>query len=165
MTHMSYEDLVFMDETGCQPGQPVEKGWSRQGCRCIGVQTGKRQPRTNVIAAWCNYRFFAASTHLGSTKAIHIIAWLKTHLIPHLRPGQCLVMDNARFHYHPDIADLLASVGCSLLYLPPYSPDFNPIEHSWSWLKSKLRQLRSSFSSPSDALHHALKLMSNSFSG
>ena len=56
-------------------------------------------------------------------------------LLPVLQAGSVLVLDNARFHHGGHIASLVEEAGCSLLYLPPYSPDFNPIELLWSWLK------------------------------
>jgi transposase len=66
--------------------------------------------------------------------------WLETCLIPTLQPRQVVIGDNATFHHEGRIAALLATAGCRLLYLPPYSLDFNRIEKCWAWLKSRICQ-------------------------
>ncbi|WP_396442582.1 MULTISPECIES: transposase [unclassified Limnospira] len=65
--------------------------------------------------------------------------WLEFILIPTLKPGQTLVLDNATFHKGGRIAELVEAAQCRLLYLPPYSPDLNKIEKCWSWLKARIR--------------------------
>lgn len=60
-------------------------------------------------------------------------------MIPALKPGQVVIMDNATFHKGGLIQELIESVGCRILYLPPYSPDLNRIEKCWAWLKSRIR--------------------------
>jgi transposase len=62
-------------------------------------------------------------------------AWVEQFFGPTLIPGQVVVMDNASFHKHRRTTELVAAAGCSLLYLPPYSPDLNPIEKFWAHLK------------------------------
>jgi len=70
--------------------------------------------------------------------------WFETFLIKELKPGQTVIMDNATFHKSARIRELVESVGCTLLYLPPYSPDLNPIEKFWAnmkrWIKSRLTE-------------------------
>ena len=72
----------------------------------------------------------------------HIVfeAYVEKVLLPVLIPGQTLIMDNASFHKSKKIQNLIESKGCKLLYLPAYSPDFNPIEHYWHMIKSKMRK-------------------------
>jgi tRNA-splicing ligase RtcB len=70
--------------------------------------------------------------------------WLENCLLPTLKAGQVLVMDNATFHKGGRISQLIEDAGCQLLYLPPYSPDLNKIEQCGSWLKSRLRKQRPS---------------------
>src|SRR6185369_894350 len=67
--------------------------------------------------------------------------FLKAWLIPALRPGQVVVMDNLSSHKTAGIREAIEAVGCRVLYLPPYSPDLNPIENAFSKIKSRLRTL------------------------
>ena len=78
---------------------------------------------------------------------------LETCLIPTLRAGDWVVIDNATFHHGGRIAELIDAAGCKVIYLPPYSPDLNRIEKCWAWLKNRIRkQLRNS-----DDLRHAME--------
>jgi|SRR4028118_1534199 transposase len=86
--------------------------------------------------------------------------WLETSLVPTLVKGQVVVMDNATFHKGGRIQELIQSVGFRMLYLPPYSPDFNKIEQCWSWLKSRIRKLLDQFDCLRDAIEDVLRLAS-----
>ncbi len=77
-----------------------------------------------------------------------------------LQPGQVVILDNATFHKGGRIQQLIAQAGCQLLYLPPYSPDLNKIEHCWSWLKSRIRKQLKQFDYLRDAMEHVLRLAS-----
>ena len=68
-------------------------------------------------------------------------AWLEQHLLPTLQEGDIVVLDNLQAHKSPRVAEILARKGCAVRYLPPYSPDFNPIEKAFSKLKAFLRKL------------------------
>lgn len=69
-------------------------------------------------------------------------AWVEQFLAPQLRPGQVVVMDNASFHKSAKTRELIEAVGCRVLFLPPYSPDLNPIEQFWAnmkrWIKTRI---------------------------
>lgn len=65
-------------------------------------------------------------------------------LAPALRPGMVVVIDNASFHKSKKIVDLIEAVNCKILFLPPYSPDFNPIEHHWAAVKNAIRRAANS---------------------
>ncbi len=75
----------------------------------------------------------------GAINRIVFETWLETYLLPTLKVGQVVVMDNATFHKGGRIQQLIEDAGCQLLYLPPYSPDLNKIENYWSCLKSRIR--------------------------
>ena len=82
------------------------------------------------------------TTFQGGTTGDKFLAYLKDVLIPTLRPGDIVVMDNLRTHHIQAVSDLLHDAGAQVLYLPAYSPDLNPIEKLWSKVKAVLRKLR-----------------------
>ena len=73
-------------------------------------------------------------------------------LLPVLEPGQVLVMDNASFHKSEETKSLVEQFGCKLLFLPPYSPQLNPIEHTWAVLKRYIKRFRHQFDSISETI-------------
>lgn len=81
----------------------------------------------------------AALQKPGSIKRVDFESFLRERLLPRLPRGSTLVLDNARIHHGGKIEALVQESGCSLLYLPPYSPDFSPIEMAWSWVKNRVR--------------------------
>jgi transposase len=78
-------------------------------------------------------------------------------LIPVLRPGQWVIVDNATFHHGGRISQLIEAAGCQIVYLPPYSPDLNRIEKCWAWLKSRIRKQLTQSASLRDAMESVLK--------
>ena len=88
-------------------------------------------------------------------------AYLEQVLCPRLHPGQIVVMDNLSAHKHPQVRRLIEQTGAHLLYLPPYSPDLNPIEKAWAKLKQLLRAAKARTKEALDqAIAEALKLIS-----
>ncbi|MBS3903093.1 MAG: transposase [Anaplasmataceae bacterium] len=86
--------------------------------------------------------------------------WLKLELIPNLDHGQVLILDNARFHKSAETRKLIEAHGCEILFLPPYSPDLNPIEKYWANMKTKIREILSKVATLSEALDRAVLSMS-----
>lgn len=80
--------------------------------------------------------------------------WVHESLITELQPGQVVIMDNAAFHKSGKIKELVESVGCKLLYLPPYSPDLNPIEKFWANMKHWIRSHLDLFDNLLDSLYY-----------
>jgi len=80
----------------------------------------------------------------GSCNTALFNQWVEQFLIKELKPGQAVIMDNASFHKSQKTKDLIESVGCRLIFLPPYSPDLNPIEKFWAnmkrWIKEKITE-------------------------
>ena len=87
-------------------------------------------------AALKEKEIFAPMTFTGTGNRDLFEMWLEKCLLPKLNPGDIIVIDNASFHKSQAIEDLISQFGCELLYLPPYSPDFNPIENWWFVLKN-----------------------------
>ncbi len=77
----------------------------------------------------------------GGTTKVAFLRFTREALVPSLRKGDIVVMDNPfSSHYAQGVREAIEEAGCSLLYLPPYSPELNPIEHTWSKLKALLRR-------------------------
>jgi len=85
--------------------------------------------------------------------------WLKQVLIPELKPGKVLILDNASFHRSETSKKLVEAAGCKFLFLPPYSPDLNPIEKYWANLKVKVRESLSKFKKFTDVIDHSILSM------
>ncbi len=113
-----------------------------------------------MIAALCHQNLMATFTIDGACNRIVFETWLENCLLPILKPGQVIVMDNATFHKGGRIQQLIQDVGCHLLYLPPYSRDLNPIEKCWSWLKSRIRHQLDQFDCLRDVIESVLRSLS-----
>ena len=135
-------------------------GYNERSKRFHALKPGKRTGRVNMIAALCNQQLMAPFTIEGSCNRTVFELWLEYCLIPLLRPGQVLVIDNATFHKGGRIQEMIEHKGCRLLYLPPYSPDFNKIERCWSWIKARIRKCLDRFDSLRDAMEYVLSLAS-----
>lgn len=147
------EKTVFLDETGVVH-QTYPYGWGKRGQPIYAKRKGKRSERISIVAALLNGVVFAQQAFTGMCNRIVFMGWLKNVLLPKLPAGMTLVMDNARFHHAQEITALVEKHGCRILYLPPYSPDFNPIEQAWAPLKNKIRKyLRQDAMSLTDAVN------------
>ena len=113
------------------------------GKRVFGFITGKRASRTNIIGAWSKKVGLFATELLENitVNKERFMNWLKTHLAPHLTVGKVVIMDNAPWHKGQEIQDFIEQTGAKLIFLPPYSPDLNPIEHAWTNFKAAIRKL------------------------
>jgi transposase len=94
---------------------------------------------TTLIAALSPAGLGAAMTLEGAANTAAFTAYVREVLCPTLRPGQTVVLDNVSFHRAAPIRELIEAVGCQVLFLPPYSPDFAPIEQAFSKIKTALR--------------------------
>ena len=117
-------------------------GRCKKGERLYGVASSRKDKRTNIIGAWNNQRkLFAATTCESNVNGEIFLKWVKEWLAPTLLKGDVVVMDNAPWHKSDEIRKIIESVGAKLIYLPPYSPDFNKIEQQWANLKEFIRKI------------------------
>ena len=154
------EQIVYADESGMDSRDDYAYGYSPRGERLHALKSGNRKGRVNMIAALCNRQLLAPFTIEGACNRSVFEIWLEHCLIPELKPGQKLVIDNATFHKGGRITALVEAAGCELWYLPPYSPDFNKIEQQWSVLKSRIRKQLDCFPTLREAIEHVLRLAS-----
>lgn len=103
--------------------------------------SGLRYSRESFIAAKIETRILAPFCYKGTCNTQLFNMWLKDFLIPELKVGQVVIMDNATFHKSEESRKLIEKAGCRILFLPPYSPDLNPIEIFWANFKKKVRSV------------------------
>jgi transposase len=116
-------------------------GRSLKGLRAYAIKAFYRGKRVTVMAAMSHHRVLALETLDHSMKGDDFRHFIKMQLVPNLWKGAVVVMDNLPAHKVEGIQDMIESVGARIVYLSPYSPEFNPIEHLWSQLKSFLRRV------------------------
>ena len=102
----------------------------------MGYKSGKYYERTNIISGYANKKSIAPFAFNGSCNTKLFESWVEQFLIKELKPGQVVIMDNASFHKSKKTRELIESVECKLIFLPPYSPDLNPIEKFWANMKN-----------------------------
>ena len=130
---------MYVDEAGVEDTLDYAYGWSLRGTRCWAERLGHRTQRVSMIAAWCAGVVLAPLTFEGYCESGLVEAWCEQFLLPVLRPGQVVILDNASFHRKKHLQTLVESVGCCLLALPVYSPDLNRIEPLWNTVKARIR--------------------------
>jgi transposase len=135
------EDLVFIDETGINLAMVRLYGRAPEGQRAYGERPLVRGKNVTLIGALGLTGFVAAWTTDGGINGDAFIGFVEQILIPNLWPGACVVMDNLPAHKVEEVRPAIEAVGARLVYLSPYSPDFNPIENCWSKLKQHLRSV------------------------
>ena len=141
-------DLVFLDECGFSLALHLLFGWGPAKERLVEAVPSQRGVNLSVlcgasatVGAFDAEGMVAITSKPGAIKRVDLEAFLREDLLPRLVPSSVLVLDNARIHHGGEIEKIVSAAGCSLLYLPPYSPDFSPIELAWGWIKRFVRRL------------------------
>ena len=133
------ERLVFIDESGAKTDMARTHGRAPRGVRVIDKVPAGHWTTTTMIAAIRTNGPFAAALVRGATDTDVFLAYVEHALVPELRCEDVVILDNLQPHKSPRVRELIEGAGARLLYLPPYSPDFNPIENMWSKVKQHLR--------------------------
>jgi transposase len=131
--------LVFLDETGAKTNMTRLHARARRGQRLVDHAPAGHWHTTTLVAAITCQAPIAPMVLAGAMDTAAFVAYVEQVLVPALPKGAIVVMDNLGAHQSPAIERALAKAGAELRYLPPYSPDFNPIELMWSKLKTALR--------------------------
>jgi transposase len=147
-----FSRVSFLDESGALTNLVRSYGRSDCGLRCVGFAPQGHWKVVTAVAAIRLAGIGAAATMACPMDGEMFSMYIEQVLAPTLKPGDVVVMDNLSAHKRPQIGHLIEAVGARVLYLPPYSPDLNPIEMIWSKIK---RLLRSTAARTIDALHDA----------
>ena len=134
------ERLVFVDEMGANVSLSPLYAWSPKGKRAFGSAPRNWGKNVTLLASITRGGLGPCLAVEGATTREVFEAYLERVLAPTLRPGRVVVMDNLSAHKGGRVKEIVEARGCELLYLPPYSPDFNPIEQAFSKIKGLLRR-------------------------
>lgn len=141
-----YKDLgipiVYIDESGFTHDMPRTHGYAKIGKRCFGTHDWGAKGRTNAIGALIGKSLLTVGLFDCTINTDAFTAWTEQDLLPKLSTESVIVMDNATFHKGKSMKQKIEAAGHTLEYLPPYSPDLNPIEHKWAQAKSRRRKCR-----------------------
>jgi len=136
--------VVYLDESGFAVDSPRTHGYSPIGKRCYDVKDWHAKGRTNAIGAIIGFVLLTVCLFDCNINSDVFYAWLTEDLLPKAPPGSVIVMDNATFHKRNDMIQAIEKAGHIPEFLPPYSPDLNPIEHKWAEAKAKRKKERCS---------------------
>jgi transposase len=150
---LSPERLVFIDETWATTNMTRRHGRAKRGQRVVAPVPHGHWKTSTFLAALRHDRITAPCVFDGAINGERFLAYVEQALAPTLRPGDIVVMDNLGAHKVAGVRDAIEARGARLLYLPPYSPDLNPIEQAFAKLKALLR---TAATRTVDALWHAI---------
>jgi transposase len=139
---MDPDKLVFVDETWASTNMARRYGRAPKGQRLVEPIPHGHWKITTFVAALRKGGMIAPMTCDGAVNGDLFVAYVEQVLVPELRPGDVVVMDNLSSHKRAGVRQAIEGAGGALLYLPPYSPDLNPIENAFSKLKALLRRAR-----------------------
>lgn len=140
MRRHSLERYVFIDEMGANTKMARLYGWGPKSERVVSSVPHGHWKTTTFVGALRTTGLTAPLVIDGAMNGELFLAYVQQQLVPTLKPGDIVVMDNLSSHHRAGVREAIETAGCTLAHLPPYSPDLNPIEQLFSKLKSRLRK-------------------------
>ena len=137
---LDWRDLVFVDESGTNITLAPLYGWAPKGERAYGKAPRNWDKNITLIASLSAEGLGAAMSVEGATDGAAFQTYVKHFLVPTLKTGQIVVLDNLQVHKSLKVRELIEGAGASVLFLPSYSPDFSPIEGAFSKVKNLVRK-------------------------
>jgi transposase len=131
---------VFIDETWTKTDMTRTRGWAPRGERLVAKVPHGHWKTSTFLAALRHDRIEAPCLFDGPINGVRFLAYVTQFLVPTLRPGDIVILDNLGSHKGKDVRQAIRKVGAHLIFLPKYSPDLNPIEQVFAKLKSLLRK-------------------------
>jgi len=141
VAELNVSDFVFVDEMGINIDLAREYGRAAPGERVVDTKPSARGDNLSVIGALGFDELRAAMSVPGAVDGDACLVFTKDVLAPRLRPGNIVFLDNVPTHKMAAIAEAITAVDAKVKFLPPYSPDFSPIENCWSKVKTFLRRV------------------------
>ena len=150
-------ELYYVDESGFDECYAREYGYAPRGKKVIGEISGRKFERTSIVAAKKGKEIFAPFAFSGTMDGDLFEGWLEEILAPTLKnpDKSVIILDNASPHKKDRIYDIADDYGFKVIFLPPYSPDYNKIEKFWANVKNRLRKNMHKFESFWNALSYA----------
>ena len=136
------DKLVFLDESGVNTDMTRHYGRAVGKERAVDNAPENTPTNTTILSSIRLNGETAYTTYSGGTTGDRFVEYLEKVLIPTLHEGDIVIMDNMRSHHVNKVSEVLQKAKIQLLYLPPYSPDFNPIEKMWSKMKAIMRKMK-----------------------
>ena len=129
---------AYIDESGVDKCFVRERGRALRGMKVEDTKRGKKYQRTNVVAARIDGKIVAPYCYTENMTGAAFAEWFRKCFVTSIPKGSWAIMDNASFHPKKKLGNLARRHGIKLLFLPPYSPDYNPIEKDWANMKRAL---------------------------
>ncbi len=142
LTSILDQEHIYIDEMGANLDLTRTYARSEKGTRAYGEKPTARGKRISTVGALSEQGMVTAMCFEGTMNTAVFMHFLEFFLCPLLKPGQWVILDNASPHKAEDVRHTIEKTGAKLLYLPPYSPEYNPIEQVWSKVKSLLRSAK-----------------------
>ena len=153
------DKIAYVDETGIDKYFYREYAYAPKGQAIHSKIYGRKFGRTNIVAAQIGKNIVAPMQYTGTTDSILFEHWFEYCFLPCLPKGAVIVMDNASFHRENNLREISRKFGFQLIFLPPYSPELNPIEKFWSRLKKAISSYSHIFYSLDLSLSHAFQVV------
>jgi transposase len=147
-----------VDECGIKEELKREFGRAGRGTKVEDTKRGRKFHRVNLAAAEIHVKdevkIIAPLCYTGSMNGGYFEMWVEDYLLPAVDKGSTIIMDNARFHRKSKLEEICKLAKINLLFLPPYAPDYNPIEKSWANMKRELRDTASIYELLENAIYN-----------
>jgi transposase len=134
------ENRIYIDEAGSNLGMSPLRAWAPKGERAYDKKPAQRGSNISIVGALKKSGMAACYPYDGSVDAERFVDFLENRLQPYVQSADVLIMDNCRTHHASLVKHKLKQLSMRVLFLPPYSPELNPIEESWSVIKERLRR-------------------------
>lgn len=155
---MPKENFVYIDESGINSYLHREYAYSKRGKKVYDKIKGRKFKRTNIIAAKYGKKIIAPMQYDTAMTGEFFEGWFEEILLPELPQNGVIIMDNASFHRKSQLNEIAENNDIRLIFLPPYSPELNPIEKLWANMKMFLRNFLYKFDSLDDAITSFFKV-------